>query len=176
VNWWVLGFGVAVELFGLTLTGVGLFHTWRDHAEGQPFWPAVRTEFSDWLRRVAGRPRPVAITGGIALGRLEFSGSAHGVRPWDLAATIEGQMAQLRDKVDSISAEASRAHFAAEEVRKALDRRARALEEDLAALRTDLSGRLRAQVLHGLPLAVLGVILAGSGTLIQFLAAIPLFS
>lgn len=165
-------FGVGLDLLGVTLTGVGLFFTWRDHALGEEFFPAMWSEVKELARRLARRPRSVVVHGATATGTIEFSGHAHGVVGLRADATVEERIGQLKEELDRVSGAVAKAQHEAEQARKLAAKYAQELGERLDRLDEDVRDRLREQTLRGLPLAILGLMLTGVGTAIQLAATI----
>lgn len=164
--------GAGLDLFGLALTGIGLFFTWQDHAAGEPFLPAMWAEFTGLVSRLAQRRRRVTTTVGTAWGLAEVTGHVHGVVGFPPGATVEQQILQLKEELDRVSAHAARAVFETEQIRKQVTRFRDETSERLNNLDADVRERLREQTLRGLPLAVLGLALTFVGTLAQVAATL----
>ncbi len=164
----VASFGVGLDLLGITLTGVGLYFTWHDHALGEAFLPAMWSEVKDVASRLARRPGPTIIRGGMAMeGSGEFSGYGHGVMPFPPDATVEDQITQLKEQLDNLGGAVAKAQHDADRAHRVADKHAQRLGERVDTLDADVRDRLREQTLRGLPLAVLGLVLTGLGTVLQ---------
>jgi hypothetical protein len=104
------GAGLALQIVGLLVLGIGLWKTWHEFAEGEHFRDPYVTRaraLVRWLdyrlRRLIGRPRPINLEGRAA-SQFGMSSSGLGVVGWPpLPKTTRPALNELERRIDEVS-------------------------------------------------------------------------
>jgi hypothetical protein len=161
--------GYILEVCGLLIAAYGLRKTYRENADGRPFladWP--------WLMRLMER-----VTGGQHVARGSGSatlpgmtGSGAGIAPLrlDPAATIDDKLAALVEHSNRALAEAVGARAAVDVEGRKRRRAVEGLKARMGTLEEGARAYTRRVLVAGVPMAIVGLFLAGLGLLLQGLA------
>jgi hypothetical protein len=166
---WVMAAGYALEVCGLVLAGFGLLRTWRDNADGRPFLAGMPRLLRLW-GRVTGRPHVAHGSGGGTMPSMTGSAYGHSPLVLDPEATVDEKLAALVAHSNRAMVEAMGAHAAADREASKRRRAVQGLQDRMESLEEQARAYTRRALVEGVPVAIIGLFLAGFGLLLQGLA------
>ena len=161
---WFMGVGYGLELVGFALTGRGLYVTWRDNAEGRPFWPP---KLSAWVRRILGKTPEVHGAFGSATGEVSMAGHGYVVEKVDPEAPVPDQIATLGRNIERAMEHASQAHTAVAQEKGERKQAVRAVEAEIRHVEQSSERLSKDLAVGGIRMSVVGLTFATLGLLLQ---------
>jgi hypothetical protein len=167
--------GFLFEAFGLILTAVGLWRTWKANTDGrEPMWPWLRQCVDFLLHNVLRRTPSAGTISASGSGTSHFTGTASGYA----YQSLNDEMT-LDQKIETVQANALSALESAAQARAAVAKEQREREVALKSLEARLSSTeaefrdyAKRLVVDGIPMAIGGLAVVGLGLLIQTLGSL----
>ena len=168
---WLMGIGYVFELGGFALTGRGLYVTWRDNADGRPFWPP---KLSAVVRKIMGKTPEVHAVFGSSVGELSMAAHGYVVEKVDPEAPVSDQIATLGRNIERAMEQGSQAHTAIaqetgerKQAIKALEAEIQRVEQSSERLSKDLAVGGIWMTVVGLGCAIFGLLLQIPGSMVS---------
>lgn len=160
--------GYVLEVLGLAIAAVGLRKTWADNADGLHFLAGTPRLYRFWAK-LRG-PRVLQASGAInAVSTIEATGEvtvglARGDR--SVEARLDALEQDLKQALDTARAAHQRVDTEQRERRRAVE----SLQERVETVENSTRAYARRTIVEGVPLAMMGLCLAGFGLVLQGLA------
>lgn len=166
----LVALGFLVEAYGLTLTAVGLWRTWKANTDGrEPLWPWLRQCADYLLYKVLRRKRAAVVLAPAASAHAHASLSASGYShtPLNDEMTVEQKIETVQANALTALQLAAGAHGAVTEEQGKRERAFKGLEDRITGTETELRTYATRLVVDGIPMAIGGLVLIGLGLLVQ---------
>ena len=168
----LMGLGFLFEFIGLAVAACGLFHTWRDNADGRPFFWAWVGRVSAWVSVKVFHHEPRQREGNASVtNTITVSASGFAAEGLNDEMTSAQKFEAIQTNAIKALTSAVKAHEAVSQEKRDRTAAISELASQINHTKTDVTSFARNLVVDGIRPAACGLVMAAFGLLLQATAS-----